>query len=400
MARRTREPSAALFIALVAITFVGPMSVHLFLPAVALVRRAFAVDAGAAQLSFSLAMFAMAVGTLFYGSLSDRLGRLPVLFGGLALFTAGAAVAALASSLEVLIAGRVLQGLGAACGLVIARAVVRDVYGAGRLGSMIAYLTAAYVVGPMIAPPIGGMLGDAFGWRSIVVAPAVFGGVVALVAVLVIGETRHGTQAASVGLVQGYRRLLGSRRFVLPTLHAAFGAAAFFALNSGAAFLVIEALGRPASAYGFYFVLGAIGFMAGNFCSGRLSRRHDGGRLIAAGAYFAVAGILTMVPFYLLIGLHPITLFVPGCLMSFGQGLSLPHAQAAAIATDPPLTGTASGIIAFAMFLMGAVFSQLAAALYDGTAIPLMVLVIATMILSSACALLALHLPAPEAARR
>ena len=132
------------------------MSIHLFLPALPLVRRAFAVDAGTAQLSFSLSMFAMALGTLIYGSLSDRLGRLPVLIGGLVLFTGGAAIAAIAPSITVLIIGRALQGLGAACGVVIARAVVSDVYGADRLGQMIAYLTAAYVIGPMASPPLGG----------------------------------------------------------------------------------------------------------------------------------------------------------------------------------------------------------------------------------------------------
>ena len=98
MTRRTREPSTALFIALVAITLVGPMSIHLFLPAIALVQRAFTTNAATAQLSFSLAMFAMAFGTLVYGSLSDKFGRLPVLLGGLGLFTAGAAIAAVAEA--------------------------------------------------------------------------------------------------------------------------------------------------------------------------------------------------------------------------------------------------------------------------------------------------------------
>ena len=141
-----------LFIALVAITLVGPLSIHLFLPALPHVRNAFATDEATAQLTFSLAMFVMAFATLAYGSLSDRLGRLPVLVAGLVLFTLGAIVAVLASRITVLIAGRVLQGAGAACGLVLARAVVRDVYGADKLGKMIAYLTTAYVIGPLTAP--------------------------------------------------------------------------------------------------------------------------------------------------------------------------------------------------------------------------------------------------------
>ncbi len=138
-----REPGALLFAALVAMTFVGPLSIHMFLPALPYVRQAFAVDQSTAQLTYGLAVLVMAFATLVYGSVSDRLGRLPVLLGGLALFTAGAVLAVTASTITVLLIGRVLQGAGAACGTVLARAIVSDVYGADRLGKMIAYLTAA-----------------------------------------------------------------------------------------------------------------------------------------------------------------------------------------------------------------------------------------------------------------
>ena len=97
-------------------------------------------------------MLAMAAGTLVYGTLADRIGRLPTLIGGLALFSGGAAIGAAAPTIELLIGGRILQGLGAACGVVLARTMVSDVYGKDRLPQMIAYLTTAYVLGPMIAP--------------------------------------------------------------------------------------------------------------------------------------------------------------------------------------------------------------------------------------------------------
>jgi len=393
---KERQPSAALFLALVAVTLVGPMSIHLFLPALALVKRAFAVDAGTAQLSFSLSMFAMAFGTLIYGSLSDRLGRLPVLIGGLVLFAGGAAVAAFAPNITVLILGRVLQGFGAACGVVIARAIVRDVYGADRLGQMIAYLTAAYVVGPMVSPPLGGLLGDAFGWQSILIVPAVFGGIAILIAFAVIGETRHGTPTETIGLLRGYRRLFGSLRFSLFTLHTGIGTAAFFALNTGASYLMIDALNQSAAAYGFYFMFGPLGFMSGNFLAGRLNARFTGNAMIGFGASFSVVAAFSMIGLYAVFGLHPLTLFLPSGLISFGQGLSLPHAQAAAIATDPPLTGTASGIVVFAQFILGAALTQVVASIYDGTIIPLMVIVITTVVLASSCGLLALRLSAPR----
>ena len=133
----TRKPGAPLFIALVAITFIGPLSIHMFLPALPFVRQAFALDQSAAQLTYGLAMLVMAFTTLVYGSVSDRLGRQPVLLGGLVLFTLGATIAVTASTFSVLLIGRVLQGAGAACGIVLARAIVSDVYGTDRLGEMI-----------------------------------------------------------------------------------------------------------------------------------------------------------------------------------------------------------------------------------------------------------------------
>ena len=152
-------------------------------------------------------MLAMAAGTLVYGTLADRIGRLPTLIGGLALFSGGAAIGGLAPSIEVLIAGRILQGLGAACGVVLARTMVSDVYGRDRLPQMIAYLTTAYVLGPMFAPAIGGGLADTLGWQSIMVLPAVFGLATILLAVAVIGETRPGAAGRSSG--PGSRRRMG-----------------------------------------------------------------------------------------------------------------------------------------------------------------------------------------------
>ena len=111
-----------------------------------------------AQLTMSLAMLSMAFFTVAYGGLSDRFGRKRVLLGGLVLFTCGAATCMVAANMPMLLAGRILQGAGAGCGVVLARAIARDVYGQDRVAQVIAYLTAAYVLGPMVAPPIGGQL--------------------------------------------------------------------------------------------------------------------------------------------------------------------------------------------------------------------------------------------------
>ena len=383
----TREPGAALFVALVAITFVGPLSIHLFLPALPHVRQAFATDEATAQLTFSLAMFVMAFATLAYGSLSDRLGRLPVLVAGLVLFTLGAAVAVLAPSIAVLIAGRVLQGAGAACGLVLARAVVRDVYGADKLGKMIAYLTTAYVLGPLTAPPIGGFLIDRFGWESILILPASFGLIAVVVALTVIGETAPARGAVRHGLILGYRRLIGLPRFTLYALMPAFGSAAFFSQGTAAAYLTIDVLGRPAAEFGLWFMLGPAGYMAGNYMAGRFGDRMTGDFLVVSGSFGSVLGAGLLVGLTLIFGLTTYGLFLPFAVMSLAQGLAMPHAQAAAIAQEPALTGTASGIVVFLQFLFIAIFPQILSAWSDGTATPMMIMVSALAILSLVCGL-------------
>ncbi len=377
MARRPPEPGAVLFAALVGVTLIGPLSVHLFFPAVPFVRRAFAVEAGAAQLAFSLSMLAMAAGTLVYGTLADRIGRLPTLIGGLVLFSGGAAIGAAAPTIELLIGGRVLQGLGAACGVVLARTMVSDVYGKDRLPQMIAYLTTAYVLGPMIAPVIGGGLADTLGWQSIMVVPAAFGLATILLAVFVIGETRpRAAPGPGAGLAQGYARLLGLRRFVFHMANPAFGSATFMSANAGAAYLMVEVLERPATEYGLWFTLGPLGFMLGNFLSGRASGRLSAAFLIVSGTAITLAGALTLATPVIGFALSPAALFVPILILSVGQGLSMPQAQAAAMSAVPELTGTASGIVVFAQFLMSALLTQVVAVFYDGTPLPMVLTVV------------------------
>lgn len=383
------EPGALVFVALVAISLIGPLAIHVFLPALPYVKQAFAVDAGTAQLAFSLAMLSMAVATLFYGSLSDKYGRVPMLVWGIGLFTAGAFVAALAPSISILIAGRVVQGMGAACGLVMARAIARDLYGADRLGQIIAYLTAAYVMGPMLAPAVGGLLVDAFGWQAILLLPAVLGLLFMLGSLAILGETRSRASKPSAGLMRGYLHLLRIPRFVLFAASPAFATAGFLALNAGAAYVMIEVLGKPATEFGLYFTLGPLGYLTGSFISGRLSGRVAGNVLIIVGSSLALLGAFLLVGLIAASGLGPLALFVPSCVFSIGQGLFMPHAQAAAIATEPTLTGTASGIVVFLKFFIAAITTQLVVWSPDHLALLLVVVVTSANVFSLVCAFVA-----------
>ena len=193
-----RSPGAGFAIVLGAITLITPLTVHLFLPAMPDVKSDFATSDALVQLAFSISLLAMAVVTPVYGTLSDRYGRRPVLLAGLLLFLAGSLMSAMAPNLMVLIAGRLIQAIGAGCGLTLSRAIARDAYGPEALVKAIAYLTMAYTLGPMIAPAFGGFLIDSFGWRSAFWFALVSGIAITAAAYRVLYET-HGTNDTAGG---------------------------------------------------------------------------------------------------------------------------------------------------------------------------------------------------------
>src|ERR1700681_1181448 len=186
----TATPGRLFALALASISLIGPLAVHLFLPVIPAVKAALGLSEATAQLTFSIALFGMAFATLFYGSLSDRYGRRPVLLSGLALFLIGSALSAAADSIVPLVLGRFLQAIGAGCGITLGRAIAQDVYGRDRLGEALGYLTLFYTIGPMISPIVGGVLIDAFGWHSVFRFALLLGALIALGAYVAVFETR------------------------------------------------------------------------------------------------------------------------------------------------------------------------------------------------------------------
>src|SRR6478672_1911629 len=149
----TRQtPGRAFTISLGLIALITPLAVHLFFPVIPAVKVALGLSDALAQLTFSVALFGMAFATLFYGSLSDRFGRRPVLLSGLCLFLLGSVISALATGVATLVLGRLVQAIGAGCGTTLVRAIARDAYGQERLIKAIAYLSMFYTLGPMISP--------------------------------------------------------------------------------------------------------------------------------------------------------------------------------------------------------------------------------------------------------
>ena len=378
-------------VALVAITLIGPLAVHVYIPIMPTVQAVFAVSTSLTTLTFTVVLCVMAFGTLIYGYSSDVWGRRPVLLSGLVLFTVGSIVCCLAESFEILMIGRILQAIAAGCGVVLARAIARDVYGPERLAQVIAYITAAYVLGPTLAPPVGGIISDMFGWNAVFVLSTGLALLILLLAVFVIFEThpRQHTERPKMTLFSDYGRLFRNPVFIFYTLVPAFTAGAFFSLSVYSSFLMRDHYLGSSGDFGLYFMLLTLGFMLGNFTSGRLGTRVEGDYMVLLGCVVGIITIELLAGSVLFFPDHPVALFIPGALLGFSQGLALPHAQALAINSEPTLTGTASGIVMFLHFLSAGIASQVISLVYDATFIPMIEVIVVLMLFALSCGLMA-----------
>jgi MFS transporter, DHA1 family, multidrug resistance protein len=360
-------------VALACISLISPLAVHLFMPVIPAVKIALGLSDSVAQLTFSIALFSMAFATLFYGSLSDRFGRRPVLLSGLCLFLAGSAISAVANSVVVLVLGRLVQALGAGCGITLVRAIAQDVYGAARLVKAIAYLTMAYTLGPMVAPLVGGVLVDALGWRSVFGFALLAGGAITLAAYLAVFESRRPSSATAISgnVLQNYWALLRHPRFTAFVLQTGFCSGTFLVVATAASSLMKEMLHRPAAEYGLYFLMFPFGFLFGSFITSRIGNRAANESMVLAGSLLSLAAVVAQAVLLLSGHLTPLTLFAPGFFMSMAQGLSMSYAQAGAMALNPKLAGTAAGMGVFTHNFVGALFAQLYGTLADGTPGPL-----------------------------
>jgi DHA1 family bicyclomycin/chloramphenicol resistance-like MFS transporter len=360
-------------IALGLTALITPLAVHLFFPVIPAVKAALGLSDAHAQLTFSISLFGMAFATLFYGSLSDRYGRRPVLLSGLALFLIGSVVSAIAETANALVAGRLIQAIGAGSALTLVRAIARDAFRAEQLVKAIAYLTMFGTLGPMVSPFIGGVLIDMFGWRSVFFFALFAGAGIMLLAWLVMIETLPpASRVKSQESVAGsYGSLFGRLRFNAFVFQSGFNTGTFMVMAVASASLMTELLHRPATEFGLYFIMFPVGFFTGNFISTRLGNRISTETMVLVGSMLAMVTVSTQA-FVLTSGLiAPLAFFIPGFFITMAQGIAMPYAQAAAMGEIPRLAGTAAGIGVFLQHLCAAISSQFYGHLADGTPRPM-----------------------------
>jgi DHA1 family bicyclomycin/chloramphenicol resistance-like MFS transporter len=346
---------------LMAMTAIGPATLNILVPALPGLVRRLASDTGTVQLTLSLYLLSLAVAQLLLGPLSDRFGRRPVVLAGLALSVVASLAAIATSSIGALIGARVVQAIGASTGIVIGRAIIRDLYERERAAAMIGLVTTAMVIAPMISPLIGGILDTAFGWEAIFLFIAAFSGVVLVWAVFVLPETRPASVAQAPGLlVQEWRALLGNAKFHGYLLCGALGSAPFFTFIGGGPHIVVTLMGRTSAEYGVWFMVTSLGYMTGNFTASRLSQRFGVDAMIMAGIVFElIGGGLTAVLVATIPEGGPAIIFLPQLVISYGNGLLLPNAIAGAISVRPQAAGSASGMVGFTQMAIGAASTQI-----------------------------------------
>jgi DHA1 family bicyclomycin/chloramphenicol resistance-like MFS transporter len=385
--RRDLPPSKLLLLLLVLMNGAAPIALYIFVPALPLLAQDFSSDISIAQMTVSLYMVGLACSQLTMGPLSDRFGRRPVLLGGLALMVVASIGCIFAQTLPQLIAFRFLQALGGASGMVISRAIIRDLYSRDRVGGMLSLVIAVMMIAQMLSPLAGGVIETALGWRAIFYAVTVGAVVVTFAIALALPETRRrGGPAAPGSFLTDVGSLIKSRAFGGYVLCQVLASAIIFTFAGGGPYVVVTQMGRSSAEYGAWFASSGLAYLAGNLFCVKFSPRHSLDRLIWFGLGLQIAGALLNLAWGIL-GWNqvPSWLFGTHMIIMFGNAAVMANAAAGAISVRPQAAGTASGLMGFTQMGFGALCSQFGAWLggHFETPLPLNIAIVG---LALACA--------------
>ncbi|WP_050523428.1 multidrug effflux MFS transporter [Pseudorhodobacter wandonensis] len=365
---------------------VAAMSLNVFLPSLPSMALYFDVDYAVMQLSLSLYLATTALLQLFVGPVSDRFGRRPVILAATAIFTLASAGALLAPNYGVFITCRLVQAV-IASGFVLSRAAVRDMVPQDQAASMIGYVSMGMAVVPMIAPVIGGLLDEAFGWQASFIMLMLSGATAFVVIWFDMGETATTRASSFTAQMRQYPALLRSQRFWGYCLAAGFSSGAFFAYLGGAPYVGTTFFHMDAATLGLYFGAPAFGYMAGNFFSGRYSVRYGVNRMVLAGALTSTGGMVALALLTLINAAGPNLFFGLMVFVGLGNGLLNPSANAGMLSVRPSLAGSAAGLGGAFLIGTGALLSALAGVVLGPQTgpMPLVLLMLLTSVASIAC---------------
>ncbi len=377
---RTTAPH---ILTLILLAGLSALAMNIFLPSLPGMTAYFQTDYRLMQLSVALYLGVNATLQLFIGPISDRWGRRPVILWGMALFLLATLGCVLSQNAYMFLTFRMMQA-SVVVAMVLSRAIVRDMVPDAQAASMLGYVTMGMAVVPMIGPAIGGVLDQAFGWHAGFVLVFILGALVMALVWADLGETAPATGQSFRQQLREYPELLASPRFWGYSLAAAFSSGSFFAYLGGAPFVGDQVFGLEPARLGFFFGAPALGYILGNFISGRFSVRIGINRMVLWGAVLNVFGIALNLSLFYAGFASPYLFFGLMSFVGLGNGLTNPNAAAGALSVRPQLAGAASGLSGALLIGGGAALSALSGALLtpETGAFPLLWIMLGTGILA------------------
>lgn len=353
---------------------IGPFAIDMYLPALPSIGQSLGAQMGAVQASLMAFFISLGIGQIIYGPISDMFGRKPPLYFGMGLFAICSVGCAIAPDVQTLIVLRFLQGLGAAAGMVIPRAIVRDLHTGKDAAKLMSLLMLVFSVSPILAPLAGSLLIEWAGWRSVFWVITV-AAVMALV-LLATGQAETRLPADRVGsnlrsALSGYWLLLRDRHFLGLVFIGAFGISSFFAYLANSSFVLIDQYGLSPRAYSIAFAANAAAFIGVSQFTGRLSARFGLVRLVKA-AVIGFAAVMTLLLLVNLFGVTRLDVMVVLLFIGYGfLGLIIPTTSVLALEEHGSIAGTASALMGTLQFVTGAVVMAVVGLFVGDSATPM-----------------------------
>jgi DHA1 family bicyclomycin/chloramphenicol resistance-like MFS transporter len=365
---------AVLAVLLTLLVGMGPVSTDVYLPSLPAIAADLDASQALAQLTLGLFVGGFAAMMLACGPLADRFGRRPVLLAGMALYVLASIACALAGSIEVLLAARFVQAIGACVGPVVARAIVRDLYPPREAGRILGYMASAMALAPLIGPFIGGWLELAFGWRASFWFLALYGGALWLALWLQLRETLATPlfgALSPVPLLRNYALILSNRTFLGFMLAVALVFGALFSWITNSAFVVIDYFGVRPDRFGISFGVVVAGYLFGAYAGSRAGVRFGLERAAGLGVSIAAAaGAGLLLAGWLQIGGLPAIVLLMAASF-FGVGIAIPQGTAGALDPFPERAGSAAALLGFLQMMTGLLVSAASGLAFDGTPRPM-----------------------------
>lgn len=382
-----KPDTLALTIVLALLTALGPLSTDMYLPSLPAIAAGLKATTGQTQLTLSSFLLGFAAGQFFYGPISDRIGRKPVLLFGLGLFTLASLICALSPNIETLIGARFLQALGASGPIVLGRAIVRDFYEGPRAGRELSRMGTIMGVVPAAAPILGGIIEQFTGWRVTFGVMILFGLALAATILLRMPESirkKSDVPISFSSILRGFKILLGHAGYRTYVGLSMLTYGGLFAFISGSSFVLQKIYGLDELSFAFSFTFVVAGFMTGTTLAQHLVGRYGLDGTIRLGVTCLALGGVTMLILVLAGVPSSLSISAPMAIYGIGVGLTMPQSMASALMPFPDRAGAASSLLGICQMTFAAIVGILLGRNLDASAIPLPATIATTGVLALA----------------